>query len=311
MKRFLIILFVILCSCSFSQVSESFYLPSNSLQKYAEKTTSINAVSSACSTPDGTMLIATSVSSFGWLDTNGYCFSIGPQKNFTMCFTFNSVGTSVRLNSGYSTTGCFSITFSGFNFYTCAPSCTSVGTGSTFSGLTPGQCYTWCFSGNCGPGPGPGFSKVCPYWMNTSPLPITLISFICMSEKGQNSILWKTETETNNDYFELQRSIDGINFEIIAKIKGAGNSMSEKNYSYIDYDFKKAINYYRIKQVDYNGASETFNIIAVDNTESITKTVVKRISVLGTEVNEGYEGIYIEIYSDGSFTKKCCIINNK
>lgn len=312
MKKFLLLIFLLISSFSFSQVSESYFIPSKEFQSNTlEKTTSVNAVSSTCATPDGAMLLATSVSSYNWLDSNGYCFSVGPEKTFTMCFTFTSVGTAVSLNSGYSATGCFSITFSGFNFYTCAPSCTSVGTGLIFSGLTPGQCYTWCFSGSCtGFGSGIGFTKVCPYWMNTTPLPITLLSFICMAEKNQNTILWKTETETNNNYFELERSIDGTNFETINKTKGAGNSTTEKNYSYVDYNFKNVTNYYRIKQVDYNGASETFNIIAVDNTLNPSKTVIKRITMLGTEVSEGYEGIYIEIYSDGSYNKKCCITNN-
>jgi hypothetical protein len=260
----------------------------------------------ACSSPDGSTLIISSVpSGYAWLDANGYCYSIGPEMNFTMCFTFTSTGTDVSLNSGYSSAGCFSTTFSGFSLYTCSPACTLVGTGLTFSGLTAGQCYTWCFSGTCG-GFGPGFTSICPYWENTTPMPIELISFTGAVSGGKNILNWKCATEVNNDYFSVERSVDGAVFQQIGKVKGAGNSMVPTSYTYADATFDKTANYYRIRQVDFNGNGKYYNIVELDDEGATAPILVSRINVLGQEVQDGYLGIYIEIYNDGTRIKKCC-----
>jgi hypothetical protein len=140
-------------------------------------------------------------------------------------------------------------------------------------------------------------------------LPIELLNFSGQCKNGANNLTWSCATETNNDYFVIERSIDGMNFDEVARIDGAGNSTQQTNYSYSDESFvKDTINYYRLKQVDYNGASEYFNIIAIDDERQKMPTLVKRINTLGEEVKDGYNGMYIEIYSDGSYIKKCCNI---
>ncbi len=101
-------------------------------------------------------------------------------------------------------------------------------------------------------------------------LPIELTSFTGNSNKGFNSITWITASENNNDYFLLERSIDGVNWREITKINGAGNSLSNKHYLYDDYSFiNNTINYYRLKQIDFSGEFEYSNIISIESSETI------------------------------------------
>ena len=64
-----------------------------------------------------------------------------------------------------------------------------------------------------------------------SPLPIELLSFDGKIKDGTSYLTWKTASEINNDYFEIEKSTDGINFESIGKVTGAGNSTSVNDIS--------------------------------------------------------------------------------
>lgn len=98
-----------------------------------------------------------------------------------------------------------------------------------------------------------------------SPLPITLLSFNGHQQEKTIFIEWITASETNNDYFALEKSTDNLNnWETIAKINGNGNSNKVIQYNYIDDKPADGIQYYRIKQTDYDGNFEYFNIIAVN-----------------------------------------------
>ncbi|NPV13021.1 MAG: T9SS type A sorting domain-containing protein [Ignavibacteria bacterium] len=92
-----------------------------------------------------------------------------------------------------------------------------------------------------------------------SSLPIELYSFKskCVSELTEFE--WVTISENNNDYFTLEESEDGKNFNKITKIKGAGNSNDYKKYTYI-YKSNKS-RYYRLKQTDYDGTTEIIGLL--------------------------------------------------
>jgi hypothetical protein len=96
------------------------------------------------------------------------------------------------------------------------------------------------------------------------PLPITLLSFTGKEESGRTRLDWKTASEINNDYFIIERSTDGIYWNEIIRTNGAGSSQLVLSYTEYDFSPFAGINYYRLTQVDYDGQSETFNIIAVD-----------------------------------------------
>ena len=95
-------------------------------------------------------------------------------------------------------------------------------------------------------------------------LPIELLSFDATLRSNVVDLIWSTASEINNDYFTLERSVNAIEFESIARIKGMGNSNVINNYSFTDYEPYYGINYYRLRQTDYDGKNTVSNIISVN-----------------------------------------------
>ncbi|NRA11151.1 MAG: T9SS type A sorting domain-containing protein [Crocinitomicaceae bacterium] len=95
-------------------------------------------------------------------------------------------------------------------------------------------------------------------------LPVELVQFHGVALPESNIISWKTISERDNDYFNLQRSYDGQTFENIAKIYGAGTTTETTNYSFEDLSPRSGTAYYRIEQVDYNGAKTLIDPISLN-----------------------------------------------
>jgi len=96
-------------------------------------------------------------------------------------------------------------------------------------------------------------------------LPIDLLSFSGECLPNQIRLNWETASETNNDYFSIERSNDGINWSEIGKINGAGNSSSSRKYFLDDLNQYDEISYYLLKQHDFSGISRTFSPISVQD----------------------------------------------
>lgn len=97
-------------------------------------------------------------------------------------------------------------------------------------------------------------------------LPITLIHFKgTVIENGKNLLEWSTSSEINNDYFTIERSANASDFNAIRTINGAGNSNVQLNYNFVDDSPNAGINYYRLKQTDFNGDYAYSEIIAINN----------------------------------------------
>jgi hypothetical protein len=263
----------------------------------------INMKAGSCASPDGNMLeIPAFPPNHQYLNDNGYClYSYPTTSTFTACFTFVAGSSSVDVNAGYSES-CNSEQFSNFRLFNS--SCVQIATGLSFSGLTPGQTYTWCLNMRAWGGPScNGFSTFCPYFLNISTLPIELYSFTANNDGDYNLIKWTTASESNNDVFLLDYSTDGLNWRTIIELPGAGNSTNKIDYSFRHYDFANTINYYRLTQIDFDGKYETFHSVSVDN-RIHNKHVTKIINLMGQEVEESYNGVIIIIYSDGTSEKK-------
>lgn len=86
--------------------------------------------------------------------------------------------------------------------------------------------------------------------VNACPLPVELMSFKAAPKENEVELEWVTASETNNDYFQVERSYDGKQFESLRKVKGAGTTLVPKYYSYLDEQPKAGTIYYRLKQVD-------------------------------------------------------------
>ena len=114
-----------------------------------------------------------------------------------------------------------------------------------------------------------GISRTNPGpWMEAfekkpSYLPIELISFEAICNDEKTDLVWITASETNNDYFTIEYSLDAINFTTLDKVKGAGNCSGKKYYYYSDfYSPKNRLVYYRITQTDFNKQAKSFNLIS-------------------------------------------------
>lgn len=95
-------------------------------------------------------------------------------------------------------------------------------------------------------------------------LPVELVSLTAYGVENEFiNIDWGTATEVNNEGFEVQRSNDGVNFITIGFVNGNGNSSNINNYRYVDYEVQKNIvYYYRLKQIDFDGAYEITDVVS-------------------------------------------------
>lgn len=102
---------------------------------------------------------------------------------------------------------------------------------------------------------------------NIVPLPIELLTFDAVPKGSKEvNVSWSTATEDNNDYFTIERTTDGVNFEVIGVMASQavnGNSSSVLNYSKVDSKPYRGTSYYRLKQTDYDGNSSYSALKAV------------------------------------------------
>jgi hypothetical protein len=96
-------------------------------------------------------------------------------------------------------------------------------------------------------------------------LPIEIVSFTSECFDQVTVLEWSTASEVNNDYFSIEKSENGVVWETLAEIDGAGNSQNKKDYLFTDVSRYNGIYYYRLKQTDYNGVFSYFKMISQDN----------------------------------------------
>ena len=127
-------------------------------------------------------------------------------------------------------------------------------------------------------------------------LPVELTHFGAKA-KGMDALLsWETASEVNNSHFEVERSINGVNFEEIGRVEGSGTIATQSDYFYVDYGVGKIYDkvYYRIKQVDFDGTYSYTHVVSVefDNQEG-------SIDIYPNPANTV---LNVEIYGDGNHT---------
>ena len=107
----------------------------------------------------------------------------------------------------------------------------------------------------------------------SNPLPITLISWDAKLKDGVTQITWVTASEVNNDHFTVERTADGVRFETVATVNGAGNSNQPLHYSTVDMKPLIGTSYYRLKQTDYNGMFSYSSLVAINNYSESTPEI--------------------------------------
>lgn len=136
-----------------------------------------------------------------------------------------------------------------------------------------------------------------------TPLPINLDRFIGLNKLRHNLLIWGTKSETNNLFFQIEKSTNGVDFYEIGFIKGCGNCNYENEYQFPDYNLEKTINYYRLKQVDFDGKYIYSKIITIDNRFSEKKEIKLICNILGQPVESHTKGWVFIYYNDGSLQK--------
>jgi hypothetical protein len=94
-------------------------------------------------------------------------------------------------------------------------------------------------------------------------LPVSFISFNATKQNKESLLSWNTALEQNNKLFFIERSADGIHFETIGSQEGQGTTGTLQNYSFIDYNPSPGINYYRLRQVDFDGYASYSHLVKV------------------------------------------------
>lgn len=96
-----------------------------------------------------------------------------------------------------------------------------------------------------------------------NPLPVELLSFTAIARTDDVVLEWRTASERNCDHFVVERTTDGVDFEEVLRTPGAGNSTSMRTYEGLDRTPLSGLSYYRLKQVDLDGAVEYFDLVPV------------------------------------------------
>ncbi len=128
----------------------------------------------------------------------------------------------------------------------------SVGNNGNLTG--PPGSFT---AGNCGQGSGSNFC-------NGGVLPVELLYFKAIAQVNQVDLNWVTASELNSDYFEVEKSEDGLTYDVLARVQAAGTTNERVDYQVIDEKPQPGKTYYRLKQADLDGKVSTLGVVLVD-----------------------------------------------
>lgn len=136
-----------------------------------------------------------------------------------------------------------------------------------------------------------------------SSLPIELLYFKGKKTESGNLLEWETSTETNNDYYTIYRSNYPIDWNDIVQIDGSGTSLKINKYSFVDRDYINDINYYYLRQTDFDGRIKEYEIISIDN-RYMAFELLRVTNLLGQDVDIDSPGLKIFHYADGTIIKR-------
>lgn len=239
----------------------------------------LNVIGSFYDLPSGTP------PNYAAAQSSGLCYELTPPYPSQICFEY-MIPNSDTVRATFHLSACGSLSSIGTGTYSGGCSGT-VSTNATFigqstydnncnlignyiavgycGGATSGDIMTICFdlntSSSCDP------ITICPMlFCNTSicstALPIELLSFEANCNSNNIVLNWSTISEINNDYYVIEKSLNGIDFFSISTIQGSGNSNQLLKYSIVDDELSEKQTYYRLKQVDFDGAYNYSNIIS-------------------------------------------------
>lgn len=211
---------------------------------------------------------------------DNYAPPMGPTANECPNNTYSALP---MFNNGYWTISASANGNNGTYTTTLYPTNVSNNTGLGWTVAKGNTTATYALNGTCAASTASqvirtgmnGFS-VFGVAQSTAPLPVEFISFTGVALEEKNQLSWTTATETNNQFFYIERSDDGVNFSTIGRKDGAGTSSMVHHYAFDDFSPIEGTNYYRLRQVDYNGAAMYSDVISLEfHRGNMTVTNVK------------------------------------
>lgn len=97
-----------------------------------------------------------------------------------------------------------------------------------------------------------------------NPLPVTLLSFQAVPYGNKVRLTWETATELHNNYFTVEHATDGTEFRSIGQVKSKGDSRHVQSYEMFDNSPQEGVNYYRLRQTDYDGTTKVYKVVKVE-----------------------------------------------
>jgi hypothetical protein len=224
--------------------------------------TIVNVTSPATVIPSGVRVIFISAAFTQAYDLSSYC------AGGTVYIVYIKLNTAGGTNSNWSTSGTMANSLGvGVSRYLQV---TYTGSASCDATNAPVKAYMDLWASNAD-GNFVTWSGTTASYGNTgctNVIPIRLIDFNASYNLGTATLNWQTATEINTDHFEIQRSFDGDHFVRVADVTAAGNSSSTKNYSYADRNIQHRATYYRLREVDKDGASGYSRVARINPSSS-------------------------------------------
>lgn len=153
-------------------------------------------------------------------------------------------------------------------------------------------------------GPNLSYTTVnCNYIAVGAPLPVELGSFNGIQNNNQVDLSWLTYSERENETFFIERSTNAVDFDVIGQVNGAGTTSLQQDYLFTDKSPVNGVNYYRLRQRDFDGNEEVFDPIVVNytGTELFSSkvfpnpTTENKIEITLNNVQE--EKVFIDTYN--------------
>lgn len=183
------------------------------------------------------------------IQVQGRSTGTGP-ANYIVCYSTNGFSSETCGTSGTTPSSCGSL---------------NVPNISSAISLSAGQTFAFRVYGYNAPSTSTGTLALDNISINGTLLPVEMASFNAeTTSKGGVQLVWETASETNNDYFDIQHSQNGKDFNTIKTINGAGTTTTPQYYSWIDPNPIPGTNYYRLKQVDFDRRFQFSEVKAVE-----------------------------------------------
>jgi hypothetical protein len=138
-----------------------------------------------------------------------------------------------------------------------------------------------------------------------TPLPVTLTHFTGHCKNKNILLQWNTASETNNHYFTLERSKDGIHYTVLGRVNGHGNATAPVHYSYTDGDLLEGTYYYRLQQTSFNGDNQYLKTISVKQDCSHENSLSANATIYPNPVKGNFVQLEYTSTKDELITIRC------